>query len=137
MCIKAREIQKCWKPKFGDWFWDGEIPAIFLRFGGGITLLCGDEKLFDLRRTYEMWLPTQEQLQQMLKPDNSFWYYEGLDLLNKEMAEAYGSLYTSGYFDNGNEFWLAVVMWKKYHKIWDDKEEEWIKKDGGNDDDCK
>ncbi|RLI31137.1 hypothetical protein DRO48_01585 [Candidatus Bathyarchaeota archaeon] len=113
MALKAEEIQRRWDGRYCSWVW---VPH---RNWTGLK-----------QNAHEMsdncvWLPTQEELQEMLAPKNAFWYYMGLDYLNKEMGEVYGPLYAQGYFNDGNEFWLAVVMWREYHKIWDDEKEEW------------
>jgi len=125
MCEKAEEIQREWKPKMGDRYWNTlwrVLPENYPEILCSGSFVKGDLK----EKVKNIWLPTQEQLQGMLT-NNAFWYYQGSDCLNREMARVYGSLYAQGYFETGNEFWLAYVMWKKYQKIWDDKKEEWVK----------
>jgi len=79
-----------------------------------------------------VWLPTQEQLQEMVKPflgdEKNLLRNFALWLLGR-----YSSVISKEYielFDTGNEVTLAFVMWERYQKVWDDEKEEWVK--GGN-----
>ena len=76
-----------------------------------------------------VWLPTQEQLQEMVelwgsdafrKMDYVLW------ILRKECIFTTDLIYWQN-FNSFKEFWLAFVMWKRYGKVWDDEKEEWVK----------
>jgi hypothetical protein len=163
MCEKAEEIQKLWIPKDGDWFYgyqwndigeNGEISIyskreIHLYYDSGDRsdscfpipinkdFDIDDEKIIpDLSKS--CWLPTQEQLQEMMK-----------DLANKRFFENFPKnyfpqkgeyvfpIYLLNWFTQWiifeakgmkefsiTELWFAFVMKEKYNKIWNG--EDWI-----------
>jgi len=145
MCEKAEEIQKAWKPKVGDWIlrkydifgkeidteiWGEdklqEIVIIHRKSSiGGYYMLVnedGEERIFNSKKEYykttSIWLPTQEQLQEMCNPP--------LDVLLQEFWQWIPKYEVGVKYASMNELWLAFVMWTKYHKIWDDEKEEWV-----------
>ena len=138
MCEKSEEIQRNWEPRIGD----------MVAFGNrsvGIICCREDKERFETYRIVSIsphiygnfywqdrsqciWLPYQSQLQGMLRPHNYFWYYMGLETLNREMSNIYGNWYVNEGFDSGEKFWLAFVMYKKYNKIWDNEKERWVEK---------
>ena len=78
-----------------------------------------------------IWLPTQGQLQKMLNEPYEtllrefiYWLDDGLhDLcwnLDKQLLKQFTSI---------EQLWLAYIMWKKYNKIWNEKEQKWVKKE--------
>ena len=145
MCKEAKEIQKDWKPKVGDY-------CVCSR--GMIGVLTSDKKQ---KVTYPdgntgyayigvrlkdgapwssrnpIWLPTQEQLQEMWekeylkRPTKKGWFGEFVDW----MGDRYNKReeIPEEIFDTMTELWLAFIMWKKYGKVWDDEKEEWLKGD--------
>ena len=73
----------------------------------------------------DIWLPRQDQLQEMIKPDFKGMYYKGkaddyavyvLDVLS------YNDLTD---FESMEQLWLAFVMKERFNKVWDG--EKWIK----------
>ena len=106
-----------------------EIEGIVVRrIDNNIVVLVPQEKTCYFTTRFNLvWLPTQRQLQEMLFPNNYFWHYMGLNVLNEKMAKVYGSFYSGGGFENGEEFWMAVVMWELVRKIWDICMEKWIR----------
>ena len=61
------------------------------------------------------WLPRQDQLQEMVKatpkkdnlvPNTGFWAWNKMK--------------------TWEQLWLAFIMFKKFHKTWDDEKQEWI-----------
>jgi len=136
MCKEAKEVQEKWEPKIGDrvMFANNEIEGIVVRrinnniVNYSIAVIVPQENTYYLTtRLNLIWLPTQRQLQEMLFPNNYFWYYMGLNVLNEKMAKVYGSFYSGGGFESGEEFWMVVVMWELYRKIWDICMEKWIR----------
>ncbi len=136
MCEQAEEIQKEWGCKKGDWIkYQNEI--IVLKQGHlNLEILEKDYELYvhrinqddglvyDEKGNYFIWLPTQEQLQEMVKDS---WADPSILL-----AEFYGwqvFIYPKFKDESITERWLAFVMKEKYSKIWTG--EEWIK-EGGN-----
>ncbi|MHC1635857.1 MAG: orotate phosphoribosyltransferase, partial [Candidatus Methanospirareceae archaeon] len=73
-----------------------------------------------------IWLPRQEQLQNLLDVD--FYYHAFvLDEPNNAMRDIYSNDGLSSPFESGEQFWFAFVMWEKFEKVWDEKEEKWVK----------
>lgn len=143
-CKKAEEIQREWKPQFGDYVYgvpdtDGNLSvsiviavddSVYERLGmirvAVIDRWSGkvDCELWEAEKL--IWLPTQDQLQEILAPNNFFWNTMAMEMVLQEMRRAYGILLESPYFNSGEQFWLAFVMWKRYGKVWDDEKEEWV-----------
>lgn len=126
MCKKAKEIQKLWKPITGDLYVDNrqtkkeaEITpsGIFLRH-----VIDGQEEWF-------IWLPRQDQLQEMIDDPIEFAIDKFYSL------QEYGNAFHD-YIDNQTDskywksmqsmeqLWLAFVMKEKYNKVWDGKDWE-------------
>ena len=115
-CEQVKEIQKLWKPKVGDWYrdLDGDVECVSLM----------GELIIKHHAKYHTYLPTQEQLQEMIKNEcyekNNFksfisdFYYYLLD--EYEAIDIIESL---------NEAWLSFYMQEKYSKIWTG--EKWVK----------
>ena len=97
MCEKAKEIQgQRWGHITDDNFWDNQ------------------------RLPWAVWLPRQDQLQEMVKEKFTGWTYPGvLNKLQKFCFEI-------SYYNSMEQLWLAFVMKEKYSKVWDG--ENWIKK---------
>jgi len=125
MCEQAKEIQKLFNP-------DGHNHVCLS--GGTIwTQIDRDSYKYDkyteyghqyicIRDGYLMhcvWIPTQEQLQGILKKPLWWlvWHFE-------EFVEPMSD---KTFFQDTSmdELWLAFVMKEKYHKIWDGK--TWVK----------
>ena len=131
MCEMAEEIQKSWNPKFRDYCREKEYEDLML-----ITQIIENHDIrcfgYRYRRTGYgaerylknglTWLPTQEQLQEIVdcnwyKVFGEFlWWHSNSD----ENAEEFASIFYSF-----NEVWLAFVMKEKYHKTWTG--EKWVK----------
>jgi len=132
MCEKAEEMQKAWKPVD----WDRFIYKNDKTVGMG----CGHIKSY--MKVWYVWLPTQEQLQEMMTelsnehffknfpknyipqkdeyvfPIHLLWWFSQWVVFQKRAETKECSL---------NELWLAFVMYEKYHKIWTG--EKWVKAD--------
>ena len=108
MCERNEDLQKAWKPKIGDWCADPDHDEGVLASIGSLTLT----------KKYDKWLPTQEQLQEMLKLDPVTLIY----LIDKFVAngEGYWHSFAKALYPNPsmNELWLAFVMKEKYNKKW-------------------
>jgi len=127
-----RMFQENWKPKIGDYcicskgmigvLTSGKEQVVTYPDGNtgyayvGIRLKDGAP--WSSRKP--TWLPTQEQLQEMLYPP--------LDILLMEFWQ-WVRIYEVGVkYASMNELWLAFVMHTKYRKFWNDREERWIKR---------
>ena len=122
MCEKFKKLQEDWQPKEGDRFvYKNDITSgVVIWFDEGEYLHLEDK----------IYLPTQEQLQEMMinKKDykdwidllEGMWYEFGCNFRHQNL-----SIYSSF-----TEVWLALVMYERYHKIWTG--EKWVKAEGGN-----
>ena len=118
MCEKAKEIQKLWKPRMGDWCADPDHDEGVLASIGSLTAT----------KRWDKWLPTQEQLIEILNTMNGFWqlthreyqedkiyilthfaYYQKSEYINKEIKTVF----------------LQMIMKEKYNKTWTG--EKWVK----------
>jgi len=128
MCEKAEEIQREWKPERGDWCIEKKGKPLYPLLVVEISFIyCSDYGLSvfteggELRKVLQSdltWLPTQEQLQEMMGFYPHTW---GYFLFFIKETGAFGK------FSSMNELWLAYVMSEKYQKVWDDWKEEWVK----------
>lgn len=127
MCEKAEEIQREWKPELGDRYWNTFWKLCEYNYSEVICSSSFEKGDID-EKVKNIWLPTQEQLQEMLDGDY-FYHAFNLDVVNETMKRLYSEDGLYSPFETGNEFWLAFVMWKRYGKVWDDEKEEWVKGD--------
>ena len=106
MCEKAEEIQTLRFPDFfaGDWYISlNGYPMVI----GSVLPL--DE---DLHRRGEIWLPRQDQLQEMIWTKGNaplLFLRDFLHFVGKERK----------YEASFEQLWLAFVMKEKYNKTWD------------------
>ena len=110
MCVAAKELQKQWKCKGGD----------FYSFDGGISTLIGGSVPFKK----SIWLPRQDQLQEMLSKEYVDCFAMLTDFCRWQVKEDY---YLEDLFA-GNEsmeqLWLIFVMKEEFDKTWDGK--NWV-----------
>ena len=122
MCEKAEEIQKSYKnepDENGHIDKEWNVGDVLFRYGEvEVSSYEGDYGLPD-RQDGEVWLPRQDQLQEMINEVNyhKVWnFYEFvMDDIGSESKKSMEQL------------WLAYVMRHKYNKIWSEK--DWIKKE--------
>ena len=140
MCEKVPQIQKKWKPEVRD--------VVYLTSLKKITFIV-DKCFYKRYRLWGysdfaskediIWIFTQDQLQGMVKDELSLTYSEFFNFIKSvfkklppclERGCSGHYLYNWQVFDSLEQLWLAFVMYKKYGKIWNNKKEEWIKKEG-------
>ena len=118
MCESAKVIQKQWKPEFGDFFVSMSL---------GLTSPCQpivsdlEKKMSYLKTIKAVWLPRQDQLQEMVIENYATSWDLAIGFSNVLMGD------NASYFDNFDsmeKLWLAFVMLEKYKKKW--KEGEWV-----------
>jgi len=133
MCEEAEEIQKVWHPKRGDFaYWKANIenPKLVLIYDIRDELLCtisfNEGTYHALTREKLIWLPRQEQLQDMLDEDY-FYHAFILNEPNSILRNIYSDDGIYSLFESGEEFWLAFVMYKLYNKRWDANKQEWVR----------
>jgi len=150
MCKEAEEIQKDWKPKVGDY-------CICSR--GMIGILTSDKKQ---KVTYPdgntgyayvgvrlrdgaswssrkpIWLPTQEQLQEILWQHLRKGWNVGDSCKFGVLLVAFNN-YVDNFgvsvvnaFTSYQELWLDLVMGEKYNKIWWHGKGKWVKRRNKN-----
>ena len=137
MCRMAGEIQKVWKPKFGDYCFGKVVsechgstedtPSLY-RFDTSdgdcwhqsIPVGYGyDDGGFD-GETDSVWLPQQDQLQSLL---------EGSEWSTINQSKQIGALqcFAEDYPKNSYEkLWLCFVMKTLYNKKWDFETQDWV-----------
>ena len=145
-CSKAKEIQKLWKKEIGDIcsvIWkkknDGGLHRCILQreptrgleynnnewwyYNGKINEEHFRRRLLDKEYRKVIWLPTQEDLQNMINMDfdqcaSSFWDF----MSTGEWADVHCEV---DKFKSWEQLWLCFVMKENYNKIWNGK--DWIK----------
>lgn len=130
MCKKAVEIQELYwseewcKQTENDWRNDYKAcqqHRVILKIGDKDPCPA-IEGNFCLRKKNEIWLPRQDQLQEIIKGVtaiqimNIFIKYHWQDVRLYKYRELFQTL---------EQHWLAFIMKEKYHKIWNG--EDWIK----------
>lgn len=129
ICEKARRIQEKWRVPFrdrvGDLCWRGKKYLLIPE----ACIFITDSKFFP---TDEVWLPTQEQLQEIVLPiflkrfstthalrnDSSFIYRMIIEKFQRWINGSSPSFDEyMAMFSSMNELWLAFVMKEKYNKI--------------------
>ena len=124
MCEKAEEIQEKWKPKRGDFYTvvvHGKATDIINIYIDGFP--CLPQGFIPLSELY-IWLPRQDQLQEMIALKSKF--HRVVDKLYdfREWVEVNATYVTSDC--SLEQLWLAFGMFEKYKKTWDG--EKWITK---------
>ncbi len=102
-CEKAKEIQKEWTPKENDTVFGGkQCRAILYDIPN------------EMKKRLLIWLPRQDQLQEMLWTVTATDIYHWLRKVTEfQMRNSCQSM---------EQLWLAFVMKEKYNKTWDGKE---------------
>lgn len=133
MCEKAEEIQSLFKHKKGDWIYWGKED--------GLTVLIKDLLGVGIAHYLpHIWLPTQEQLQEIILPVlkekyNKYWDLEKMKREGNWVIRIFFDFIKGNISDKQNHFiwnssnnitelWFAFVMYEKYNKIWNG--EDWI-----------
>ena len=108
-CEQAEEIQKEWEQTVGDIFiYQKDIKS------GCYFYITEHRKYINA-----IWLPTQEQLQEILPCRDYIDFCKFSVFCSGELI-----CWNKGY-KIYNELWLAFVMYEKYDKIWTG--EKWVK----------
>jgi len=122
MCWKAEELQKCWKPRIGDYYWLG---SEHLCHSEACRLLITDPLRFCyFEMEGKIWLPRQDQIQEFFdtKIKNSIdvgAYCLTLFSFLKKFKDVFCA-------ESAEQAWLALWMWNEHNKIWHDKKEMWV-----------
>lgn len=112
MCESAKVIQKQWNPEFGDFF---------ISMSLGLTSQCQpivsdlEKKVSYLKTIKAVWLPRQDQLQEMIIEKYATPWDLAIGFSNVLMGDK------ASYFDNFDsmdKLWLSFIMLEKYKKKW-------------------
>ncbi len=133
MCKKAKEIQELWKTEQGDW---GCRRSKKVRLVG----IIGVYNNFQQYEDGDIWLPRQDQLQKIAfslcveqgmcgLPAQSWMYIQCMyDFMQKHRELIGGDrVYLPDNSITLEQWWLMLIMKKKYGKHWDNEKEEWVK----------
>lgn len=117
MCEKAKEIQKS-DINVGKRHFNNQ-DFVAYNFGEGLKVyVCAEVSRYwqieDL-----IWLPTQEQLQEMILTSKK---YTDMFILNNLLSDFMIDNLDKENRVNMNEIWLAFVMEERWNKIWSDKQ---------------
>jgi hypothetical protein len=118
MSESAKVAQKQWRPEFGDFFVSMSL---------GLTSPCQpivsdlEKKVSYLKTIKAVWLPRQDQLQEMVIENYAMPWDLAVAFSNVLMGEN-ASYFEK--FDSMEKLWLAFIMLEKYKKKWN--EGEWV-----------
>ena len=135
MCEKAEEIQKGWEPENYDMCINKEKQKIYGSEGYAVLYFFNDgmdsTNYNPNKKDEYFWLPTQEQLQEMILNDVKKLLKSYDDLTEGENHLDLVTLFGNWFMvargrgtKSINELWLEIVMEKKYNKIWNGKDWE-------------
>jgi len=119
MCEKAVEIQEPWVisgRNIGDFYYN--LHTHHRDIWKAHNKLASD---------FDIWLPRQDQLQEMLFPDitNMNWILNKLiEFSGLRGIESDSNVYYAKRFNSMEQLWLAYVMKEKYNKAWNGKDWE-------------
>ena len=134
MCEQADEIQKAWKPKLLDKVITKRTLTNNNYSQNAVGYIEDFEHPYDeyyYKNYGYIYLPTQEQLQEMVKGKvfHIWGTFDSLDLavasIDRKKRDSHK---VCNKIKSFNELWLAFVMHEKYNKIWIG--EKWILKEG-------
>jgi hypothetical protein len=139
MCQKATEIQALWMPRPCDFFIDHADLEGGFSFCSPVANIvqvadifpgAPESEQFQQERahvkTHSLWLPRQDQLQEIIEPNNANVHL----LINKVVESRYyepakgDQVEAPRIFYSMEQLWLAFVMKEKNNKTWN--EEDWI-----------
>lgn len=118
MCESAKAVQKRWQPEFGDFFVSMSL---------GLTSPCQpitsdlEKKVSYLKTIKAVWLPRQDQLQEMVIENYATFWDLAISFSNVLMGE------NASYFENFDsmeKLWIAFIMLEKHKRKW--KDGEWV-----------
>ena len=115
MCEKAVEIQKSHNQRHGDWQYDKDQKKIFS--GAYMSNIAYLEPCYPM----EIWLPRQDQLQDMIVTLGM----SSATFLQTMANKVWDSMQSCDYylqFKSMEQLWLGFIMFEKYNKKWNGKD---------------
>lgn len=126
---KAKEIQKKWKPKNGDYIQFGNEVRVIVRIDENMWFAfhIGDTNKYSMCTNNaikdNIWLPRQDDLQGMVLEEG--WVYrDSISLIYKFYEWVYGGIPSRDV--SMEQIWLSFVMEEKHNKIWSEHDKDWI-----------
>lgn len=120
MCEKATELQEVWDIRFGDFHCGkGETEVLLL-------INRPEDRGNDyIIKSFGIWLPRQDQLQEMVQTTNEYNLAE-MEMRFHEWCVSPLTVYTQTHkhLTSMEQLWLAFVMKEEYNKVWNG--EGWV-----------
>jgi hypothetical protein len=118
MCESAEEIQMLWNPEFGDFF-----ISMSLGMASPCQPITSDleKKVSYLKTIKAVWLPRQDQLQEVVIENHATPWDLAIAFSNTLMGDS-ASYFDK--FDSMEKLWLTFIMLEKNKKKW--KYGEWV-----------
>jgi len=113
MCQEAKKLQEQWQPSIGDVY----AHINYDKWDRGPRIIRTAENYHRDNKRFYIWLPSQSQLQGMLKSGRNAWgeMQRVVVWAKEEMSRNYFSM---------EILWLSYVMHELYQKKWTGK--EWV-----------
>ena len=132
MCEKAVEIQAEMNiNRIGDFFFSisfAEGKAFSNSYDSDMGITTAEFvkiKTVGEQDKIVIWLPRQDQLQEMVGGLSDYLLYRFWDFLTDKKGEYALNSY-SRQFKSFEQLWLAFVMMKKFNKNWSPEKEDWV-----------
>jgi len=116
MCLRATQIQEIWKPEAGDFVWDN-AGSVYPLSANNVKYYHKDKERIN---KFLNWMPRQDQLQDMVKPEPECAFNHVGQLvrwIDKNVSYACSVM-------TMEQLWLTFVMSKNYDKKWEG--EKWV-----------
>ncbi|MBF0459215.1 MAG: hypothetical protein HQK99_15095 [Nitrospirae bacterium] len=117
MCEKAGFLQKAWEITYGDYYSDRSAVFATRGGGGGISLVddkvLGDVMNQSFKRSKAVWLPRQDQLQELMNITGPF---DIIHMLNEFTATVDDA--TRGRWTSMEQLMLSAYAHHKHNKQW-------------------
>jgi len=128
MCKQAVEIQQNWKPQFGDYC------MVYGKGTPSILAIVTDGENFI--KEWGVWLPRQDQLQEMEQGETGDDQVENLaacisvlEGFNWYLEENWDNFGYWQPYRSMEQLWLVYLYAEKYSKVWDSEKQEWRKEE--------
>jgi hypothetical protein len=130
----AKKIQKDWEPRQGDYI---AIMVVSVYTVEIIERVLDDGKIYTMQNhktPYEkngttkysiIWLPRQDQLQELVRPEIIKYYSDDISYLHREFTRWLQDEQLD--FPTYEQLWLAFIMSKLFNKAWNGT--NWIKEE--------
>jgi hypothetical protein len=138
MCSKATEIQELRKVdksyNEGDFLAESKY-CVSVAYSYPSSLEYAEDGFMDQieqRESHEIWLPRQDQLQEMVGIDKKYSFNRVIENFYKFAESTYPFMDECGWKSEGDihhsfeQLWLAFVMKENFEKEWNEDKKDWI-----------